>query len=94
MTCPDTAAPDTTITGQPKAKTKKKKATFTFDRLRRARDRGFRVLVRCAPFSSCTSPITVKGKKGSILRRPARDAAGNVDATPATYSWKVKKKKK
>jgi len=93
--CPpaDTAAPDTTITGQPKAKTKKKKATFTFTSSEA--NSTFECSLNGAPFSSCTSPLTVNGKKGkNIFAVRAKDAAGNVDPTPATYNWKVKKKKK
>ena len=46
-------------------------------------------------FEPCTSPKTYKVRKGkhSFAVR-ATDAAGNTDPTPATRSWKVKKKKK
>jgi hypothetical protein len=93
--CEDEIAPDTTITGQPKAKTKKKKATFTFSGTDARVIAGFECSLNGAPFASCTSPLTVKGKKGkNSFAVRARDAAGNVDPTPATFAWKVKKKKK
>jgi hypothetical protein len=93
--CPDTAAPDTTITSQPKAKTKKKKATFEFTGTDARVVASFECSLNGAPLSPCTSPRTVKGKKGkNHFEVRAKDAAGNVDATPATYDWKVKKKKK
>jgi hypothetical protein len=45
--------------------------------------------------SSCTSPVTVKVKKGKhTFTVAATDAAGNKDQTPASASWKFKKKKK
>ncbi|HEY8002060.1 MAG TPA: hypothetical protein VID76_08995, partial [Solirubrobacterales bacterium] len=48
-----------------------------------------------AAFAPCTSPKTVKAKKGKhTFSIKAKDAAGNVDGSPATYSWKVKKKRK
>jgi hypothetical protein len=90
----DTTPPDTTITGGPKDKTKKKQATFEF--------------ASSEPGSSfqcgvdgqalkvpCTSPYTVKVNKGKhTFEVRATDAAGNADASPATDSWKVKKPKK
>jgi hypothetical protein len=43
----------------------------------------------------CSSPYTVKVKKGNHnFRVKAIDPAGNTDPTPATDSWKVKKGKK
>jgi hypothetical protein len=46
-------------------------------------------------FQSCTSPHTVRVKKGKhSLAVRAKDAAGNFDPTPATDGWKVKKRKK
>jgi hypothetical protein len=44
---------------------------------------------------SCASPYTIKVKKGKhTFQVRAIDQAGNVDGTPATDDWKVKKKKK
>jgi hypothetical protein len=47
-------------------------------------------------FETCTSPKTYSGlKKGShTFAVRAVDAAGNLDPTPATRTWKVKKRKK
>ena len=92
---PDADPPDTTITGQPKAKTKKKKATFEFTGTDARAVASFECSLNGAPFTTCTSPLTVKGKKGkNRFEVRAKDAAGNVDPTPATDDWKVKKKKK
>jgi hypothetical protein len=89
----DGVAPETAITGQPKAKTKKKQATFEFTSTEPGST--LECSLNGAAFTSCTSPLTVKGKKGkNSFAVRAKDAAGNVDATPATFDWKVKKKKK
>jgi len=90
---PDTTAPDTTITKRPKDKTKKKQATFEFT----ANEAGatFGCSLDGAAFAPCTSPDTLKVKKGKHnFQVRARDAAGNVDPTEAVDSWKVKKKRR
>jgi len=90
---PDTNPPNTSITGQPKAKTKKKQATFEFTSTEPGSS--FECSLNGASFTSCTSPLALKGKKGkNSFAVRAKDAAGNVDPTPATFDWKVKKKKK
>ena len=88
----DTAAPDTTITEHPKDKTKKKTATFEFTSTEPGST--FECSLDGEPFSPCTSPVTEKVKKGKHnFQVRARDAAGNVDGSPAFDSWKFKKKK-
>jgi hypothetical protein len=89
----DCIPPETQITKHPKDKTRKKKATFEFSASEP------KVSFECSldgqSFVSCTSPLTVKVKKGRHnFQVRARDAAGNVDPTPASDDWKVKKKKK
>jgi hypothetical protein len=90
----DADPPDTTITGGPKDKTGSRSATFAFSSSEPGSS------FQCAVDGQalrvpCTSPYTVKVKKGKhTFRVRATDPAGNVDATPATDSWKVKKKKK
>ena len=89
----DTVAPETTISKGPKKKSKKKKATFEFASSEAGST--FACSLNGAAPSPCTSPLKVKGKKGkNTFTVTATDAAKNADATPATYSWKVKKKKK
>ncbi len=89
----DATPPETTITKGPKDKTKKRTATFEFSANEAA-------TFECSldgksVFKPCTSPFTVKVKKGKhTFQVQARDTAGNLDATPATDSWKVKKKRK
>jgi Ca2+-binding RTX toxin-like protein len=89
-----TGPPDTTITKAPKDKTKKKKATFEFSSTSPGSSFNC-VLDGRETFKPCTSPITVKVKKGKhTFEVVATDAAGNADPTPARDSWKRKKKKK
>jgi hypothetical protein len=87
----DTTAPATAITRRPKQKSRKKSATFAFS----SDEAGARFeckLDRDA-FESCTSPHTVRVKKGKHkFAVRAIDQAGNVGA-PATDDWRVKKKK-
>jgi secreted trypsin-like serine protease len=91
---PDTAAPDTQITKGPKNKTKKKKATFEFTSTEPGATFNCTVDGK-EPKAPCTSPFKVKVKKGRhTFAVSASDAAGNVDASPATDSWKRKKKKR
>ena len=78
----------------PKDKTKKRSATFEFS----SSEPGSTfecTLDGKQTFKPCTSPITVKVKKGKhSFDVRATDAAGNADPTPASDTWKVKKKKK
>jgi hypothetical protein len=92
----DTMPPDTTITEGPEGKTKKKTATFSFNGTDARAVAAFQCRLDDGAFEACTSPRTYsKLKKGKhTIEVRAVDAAGNVDATPATRSWTVKKKKK
>lgn len=90
----DTTPPETTISKGPRAKTKSKKATFRFS----SSESGSTFV--CALDGNvarpCVSPLKLtrvtKGKHK--LTVVATDAAGNADATPASYKWKVNKKRK
>jgi hypothetical protein len=85
--------PETTITKQPTAKTRKKSATFEFTSSEA--NSTFECSLDGAAYAPCASPATYKvGKGNHALSVRARDAAGNLDPTPATASWKYKKKKK
>ena len=90
----DVTAPNATIDKGPKKKTKSKKATFQFS----ADDAGARFTCKLdgKAFAACASPAKYKRlKKGKhSFSVVATDAAGNADATPATYRWKVKRKPK
>ncbi|HYU60126.1 MAG TPA: choice-of-anchor Q domain-containing protein [Solirubrobacterales bacterium] len=87
----DTDPPETTIVKGPKSKTKKRKAKFEFA----ADEPGstFQCKLDKGDFEPCDPAETFKVKrKKHTLEVRAIDAAGNVDPTPATDSWKVKKK--
>ena len=90
----DPNAPTATITKGPKDKTKKKTATFEFSGTDTRAIAGFQCSVDSAPFATCTSPHTVKVKKGKhTFEVRAVDLAGNV-GRPVSDAWKVKKKTK
>ena len=97
---PDLAAPETAITSGPKKKVRAKgprsKAVFTFTA-------GEAAIFQCSldggPFLACASPFKAlirtksrKFRKHLFLVR-ASDAAGNLEPTPAAYSWKAKRKR-
>ena len=89
----DTTAPETTITSGPKRVSKRANASFRFD----ANETGvtFECSLDDGPFEACTSPKDLKVQKGKhTFAVRAKDAAGNVDSTPAEQSWTVKKKKR
>jgi hypothetical protein len=89
----DTTPPGTTITSGPKDKTKKKTATFEFTGTDARAVANFQCSLDGGAFATCTSPHTVKVKKGKhTFEVRAVDQAGNVGA-PASDSWKRKKKK-
>jgi hypothetical protein len=89
----DRTAPNTTITAAPKAKTKKKTARVSF-RSTESPAR-FQCALDAKAFATCSSPSAFALKKPGkhTIRVRAIDAAGNVDATPASASVKLVKKK-
>ena len=86
----DTLVPDTTLTGGPSGNNNPATATFTFT----ATEAGasFDCSLDGAPFVACASGVTYSGlaRGDHAFQVRARDAAGNVDATPAARSWKVR----
>ena len=89
----DCAPPETTITKGPKKRARKKQATFEFSSSEPGSTFECR-LDRNLDFSRCVSGVSVKVTKGKHdFEVRAKDPAGNVDASPATDNWKVKKKK-
>ncbi|SEK93114.1 Myxococcales GC_trans_RRR domain-containing protein/MYXO-CTERM domain-containing protein [Stigmatella aurantiaca] len=85
----DTAAPETEIVSGPEGSTPSTDATFTFS----SNEEG--VTYECSldggDFVPCTNPVTFPGlaEGGHVLEVRARDAAGNVDGSPATWTWTV-----
>lgn len=93
----DDVAPETTITKGPKKKTRKRTATFEFS----SSEAGSTFQCKLdgvGGFESCGSPHEINVKKGkhnfAVRAIVATPAAGFVDETPATFDWKVKKKRK
>jgi subtilisin family serine protease len=86
---PDTTPPNTTITSGPSGLVKSISASFGFS----SSEAGSKFQCRLdgATFAACASPKSYTGlKNGShTFRVRAIDAAGNVDATPASRTWKV-----
>ncbi|HEX9001860.1 MAG TPA: putative Ig domain-containing protein, partial [Blastocatellia bacterium] len=89
----DTAAPDTTITANPANPAGSATANFSFT----GNDGGgtgvtsFQCQLDGGGFSACTSPQTYTGlSDGShTFQVRATDAVGNVDNTPASFTWLI-----
>jgi large repetitive protein len=84
----DTTPPNTFIDSSPRSPTNQAGATFNFSATETP------VTYECSldngPFAACTNPVTfIVGEGSHTLRVVARDAAGNVDPTPARHSWTV-----
>jgi hypothetical protein len=92
----DTTAPDTSISKGPPAKSRKKNATFAFtgaDETTPVASLSFECSVESGSFEPCASPETYTGVRTGVHRFEVRasDEAGNIDATPAAFTWKVKR---
>jgi hypothetical protein len=85
----DTAAPDTTIDTKPPARTNDASPSFGFSSSETGST--FECRLDGGSFTSCASPKGYAGlSEGShTFSVRATDAAGNADATPATYTWTV-----
>jgi hypothetical protein len=88
------AAPDTSISGQPSNPTSSMTATFTFsgsDDVTPPANLTFECRLDSAAFAACSSPRSYSNLSNGThtFKVRARDAAGNTDPTPASYSWTV-----
>ena len=83
----DTVAPDTTIVTGPSGLVASTSATFTFS----SNEAGatFECALDGAAFASCPASYTGLAQGPHSLQARARDAAGNLDPTPAARSWTV-----
>lgn len=88
---PDTVAPQTAFTKKPKKRTFSRKVKFGFTS---SEPGTFRCKLDKKAVKPCTSPFEKKKVKHGkhTFRVWAVDAYGNVDPTPAKYSWKVKRR--
>lgn len=86
----DTTAPDTTIDSGPPDPSPSRSASFAFSSSEPA-GATFECRLDGGAFASCASPLTLAGLADGrhLLEVRARDAAGNVDASPASHSWTV-----
>ena len=86
----DTTAPETSIDSGPSGLTASSSVTFSFG----ASEAGsrFECSLDAAAFAGCSSPASYAGlaEGEHTFRVRAIDAAGNVDATPASRSWTIK----
>jgi hypothetical protein len=90
----DAVAPGTQISQKPANPTASRRATFKFKGTDLATPPGkfrFSCKLDSSPFRSCGSPKTYTGLKPGrhTLKVRATDASGNLDPTPATYTWRI-----
>ena len=77
-----------TITGMPTNPSNVANPTFTFTSTEAGST--FQCSLDAAPFSACSSPTTVTVANGvHTFQVRAIDPAGNVDPTPASFTWTV-----
>jgi hypothetical protein len=85
----DNSSPDTTITSHPRVNSNDSSPTFKF----RSSEAGSRFECRLdgGSWSRCSSPKTYQGLGPGqhVFRVRARDATGNVDGTPASWTWTI-----
>ena len=84
-----TSRPNTTITDHPRVSSNDRSPTFRF----RSSEKGstFECRLDSGSWQACSSPRTYNGLASGqhVFRVRARDAAGNVDRTPATWTWTI-----
>lgn len=84
----DTTAPNTGFKKKPRKRTASRGAKFTFSSTEPGST--FRCKLDRGTYKTCSANFNKRVKRGKhVLRVVAVDAAGNVDATPATYRWVV-----
>jgi len=85
----DRTAPETTITSQPASQSASASATFTFSSADASAS--FEARLDSVAYAPATSPLNFTGlaEGAHTFAVRALDAAGNADATPASYTWTV-----
>ncbi len=90
----DGVAPETFITGNPASPSSSASASFSFtgaDNVTPSAELTFQCSLDGAAFSACSSPqsyLSLADGAHSFQVR-AQDAAGNLDPTPASFSWSI-----
>ena len=87
--------PTTRITQKPPKRTRKRKAKFAFT----SNDdfaNTFECKLDSTPYTDCNSPKVYRNlkRKKHTFRVRSVDEVGTVDPSPATYTWKVRKKRR
>jgi hypothetical protein len=90
----ETTPPDTTITANPAVLSNSNSAGFSFtgsDNMTPVASLTFQCKLDAGSFGTCTSPENLSGLSDAshTFRVRAIDQAGNVDPTPASYTWTV-----
>jgi predicted outer membrane repeat protein len=87
----DTSAPDTTITANPASITNSTNASFSFTGSDDGTIASFECQIDGGAFSACTSPQAYTGLAAGSHTFAVRaiDTAGNVDSSPASYTWTI-----
>jgi hypothetical protein len=80
---------DTTISAGPPPRTARTRAGFRFTATTPGAT--FRCKLDARPWTTCASPATYRrlAVGRHVFRVVARDAAGNVDPTPAVRRWRI-----
>jgi len=91
---PDTTPPDTSLTSTPPNPDTSTSPSFGFsgtDDATPPASLGFECRLDATGFSPCTSPKSYTGLSPGVHTFQVRaiDAAGNVDPTPASYTWTI-----
>ena len=84
----DDSPPQTTISDHPRVNSHDSSPTFRF----RSSEAGgtFECRLDSGSWKACSSPKTYHGlTAGHVFRVRARDASGNVDQSPATWTWTI-----
>ena len=86
----DVVPPETTITAAPPGNSRSASASFSF--VANEPDVQFQCRLDGAAFAACSSPTTYTGLAAGSHTFAVRaiDAAGNVDPTPATHTWRAR----
>jgi hypothetical protein len=86
---PDTVPPQTILGKHPKHRTHRASATFTFSSDETSSS--FQCRIDKKPFRRCVAPRTYRHLRpgAHVFRVASIDLAGNIDATPSKFSWRV-----